>query len=74
MGSTGVVGGLSGFIVSTATTLGRVAELFARESIRSIPDLKGKNVGVQSLGSPQHLFINTMAAHCLRPVAIKIRT
>jgi NitT/TauT family transport system substrate-binding protein len=38
-------------------------ELFAREGIRSIPDLKGKNVGVQSLGSPQHLFISTMAAH-----------
>jgi NitT/TauT family transport system substrate-binding protein len=38
-------------------------ELFAREGIRSIPDLKGKNVGVQSLGSPQHLFICTMAAH-----------
>jgi NitT/TauT family transport system substrate-binding protein len=38
-------------------------ELFAREGIRGIPDLKGKNVGVQSLGSPQHLFISTMAAH-----------
>src|SRR5713226_6234199 len=38
-------------------------ELFARDGIRSIPDLKGKNVGVQSLGSPQHLFITTMAAH-----------
>jgi NitT/TauT family transport system substrate-binding protein len=38
-------------------------ELFARDGIRSIPDLKGKNVGVQSLGSPQHLFICTMAAH-----------
>src|SRR5215470_6725195 len=38
-------------------------ELFAREGIRGIPDLKGKNVGVQSLGSPQHLFITTMAVH-----------
>jgi NitT/TauT family transport system substrate-binding protein len=38
-------------------------ELFAREGIRSIPDLKGKNVGVQSIGSPQHLFVSTMAAH-----------
>jgi NitT/TauT family transport system substrate-binding protein len=38
-------------------------ELFAREGIRSIPELKNKNVGVQSLGSPQHLFISTMAAH-----------
>jgi NitT/TauT family transport system substrate-binding protein len=26
-------------------------ELFAREGIRSIPDLKGKTVGVQALGS-----------------------
>jgi NitT/TauT family transport system substrate-binding protein len=38
-------------------------ELFAREGIRSIQNLKGKNVGVQSLGSPQHLFVSTMAAH-----------
>src|SRR6516164_671063 len=38
-------------------------ELFAREGIRGIPDLKGKNVGVQALGSPQHLFITTMAVH-----------
>jgi NitT/TauT family transport system substrate-binding protein len=38
-------------------------ELFAREGIRSIPDLKGKNVGVQSLGSSQHTFLSTMAAH-----------
>src|ERR1700730_5679571 len=38
-------------------------KLFAREGIRSIPDLKGKNVGVQSLGSSQHTFLSTMAAH-----------
>ena len=38
-------------------------ELFARAGIRTIPDLKGKNIGVQSLGSAQHLFISTMAAH-----------
>ena len=38
-------------------------ELFARDGIRSIPDLRGKNVGVQGLGSPQHLFLSTMAAH-----------
>ena len=38
-------------------------ELFAREGIRSIPDLKGKNVGVQSLGSSQHTFLSTMATH-----------
>ena len=38
-------------------------ELFAREDIRSISDLRGKNVGVPSLGSSQHLFLSTMAAH-----------
>jgi len=38
-------------------------ELFAREGIRSIPDLKGKNVGVQALGSSQHMFLSTMAAY-----------
>jgi NitT/TauT family transport system substrate-binding protein len=38
-------------------------ELFARDGIRSIPDLKGKTVGVQSIGSPAHLFVSTMAAH-----------
>jgi NitT/TauT family transport system substrate-binding protein len=38
-------------------------ELFARDGIRSIPDLKGKSVGVQSIGSPQYMFVCTMAAH-----------
>jgi NitT/TauT family transport system substrate-binding protein len=38
-------------------------ELFAKEGIRSIPDLKGKNVGVQALGSSQHMFLSTMAAY-----------
>ena len=38
-------------------------ELFAKEGIRSIPDLKGKNVGVQALGSSQHTFLSTMAAY-----------
>jgi NitT/TauT family transport system substrate-binding protein len=38
-------------------------ELFARENIRRIVDLKGKTVGVQSIGSPAHLFISTMAAY-----------
>src|SRR5882757_11229728 len=31
-------------------------EVFAREGIRSILDLKGKAVGVQALGSSQHVF------------------
>jgi NitT/TauT family transport system substrate-binding protein len=38
-------------------------ELFARDGIRSIPDLKGKNVGVQGLGSSQHVFLSSMAAY-----------
>jgi NitT/TauT family transport system substrate-binding protein len=38
-------------------------ELFTREGIRSIPDLKGKHVGVQGLDSSQHTFLSSMAAH-----------
>jgi NitT/TauT family transport system substrate-binding protein len=38
-------------------------ELFAHEGIRSIADLKGKSVGVQGLGSSQHVFLSVMAAY-----------
>ena len=38
-------------------------ELFGNESIRSIADLKGKSVGVQALGSSQHVFAAAMAAY-----------
>jgi len=38
-------------------------EVFAREGIRSIADLKGKNVGVQAIGSSQHVFLSIIAAH-----------
>ena len=38
-------------------------EVFAKESIRSVADLKGKNVGVQSIGSSQHVFLSVIAAH-----------
>jgi NitT/TauT family transport system substrate-binding protein len=38
-------------------------ELFAREGIRSIPDLKGKTVGVQAVGSSQYLFGSGMASY-----------
>jgi NitT/TauT family transport system substrate-binding protein len=38
-------------------------ELFAREGIRSIPDLKGKTVGVQALGSSQYTFLSGMASY-----------
>jgi NitT/TauT family transport system substrate-binding protein len=38
-------------------------ELFAREGIRSIADLKGKSVGVGALGSTGALLVTIMAAH-----------
>jgi NitT/TauT family transport system substrate-binding protein len=38
-------------------------ELFAREGIRSIPELKGKSVGVQALGSSQYTFVSGMASY-----------
>jgi NitT/TauT family transport system substrate-binding protein len=38
-------------------------ELFGNEGIRSIADLKGKTVGVQALGSSQHVFVAAMAAY-----------
>src|SRR5262245_24687921 len=38
-------------------------ELFAREGIRGIPDLRGRTVGVQGLGSSQHLYLSVMGAH-----------
>ena len=38
-------------------------ELFANAGIRSITGLKGKNVGVPSLGSSHHLFLSTIAAY-----------
>jgi len=38
-------------------------ELFGNEGIRSIVDLKGKSVGVQALGSSQHVYAAAMAAY-----------
>jgi NitT/TauT family transport system substrate-binding protein len=38
-------------------------ELFGREGVRSIVDLKGKSVGVDLLGSPHQAFVAVMAAH-----------
>jgi NitT/TauT family transport system substrate-binding protein len=38
-------------------------ELFGKEDIRSIADLKGKSVGITALGSSDHLFISVMAAY-----------
>ena len=38
-------------------------ELFAHEGIRSIADLKGRSVGVQAIGSSQHVYLATMLAY-----------
>jgi NitT/TauT family transport system substrate-binding protein len=38
-------------------------ELFGKEDIRSIADLKGKSVGITALGSSDHLFISVMGAY-----------
>ena len=38
-------------------------ELFAREPIRSIRDLKGQRIGVQTLSSSAHLYLSIMATH-----------
>jgi NitT/TauT family transport system substrate-binding protein len=38
-------------------------ELFASERVRSITDLKGKSVGIELLGSPQHMFLAPIAAN-----------
>ena len=38
-------------------------ELFAREGIRSISDLKGKRVGVPALRSSPHLYLSVMATY-----------
>ena len=38
-------------------------ELFGTGSIRAIRDLKGKSVGVPSMGSAHHLFLASMAAY-----------
>jgi NitT/TauT family transport system substrate-binding protein len=38
-------------------------ELFAKEGIRSISDLKGKTVGVQAIGSSQYTFMSGMASY-----------
>jgi NitT/TauT family transport system substrate-binding protein len=38
-------------------------ELFAHEGIRSVRELKGKKVGVQSWGLAPHVFVTSMAAY-----------
>jgi NitT/TauT family transport system substrate-binding protein len=38
-------------------------ELFARDGIRSIPELRGRTVGVQAIGSSPYLFLSGMASY-----------
>ena len=38
-------------------------EVFGRQGIQSILDLKGKSVGVEAIGSPTHLFLSVIAAN-----------
>jgi NitT/TauT family transport system substrate-binding protein len=38
-------------------------ELFARETIRTISDLKGKRVGIDVLGGSNHVFLASMATY-----------
>jgi NitT/TauT family transport system substrate-binding protein len=38
-------------------------ELFGTEQIRAIRDLKGKTVAVSALGTPEHVFLASMAAY-----------
>jgi NitT/TauT family transport system substrate-binding protein len=38
-------------------------ELFAREPIRNVGDLKGRRVGIQTLSSSAHLYLSIMATH-----------
>ena len=38
-------------------------EVFAKEDVRGIADLRGKAIGVAALGSPQHMFLAPIVAH-----------
>ena len=38
-------------------------ELFANDAIHRIADLKGKSVGVQAIGSSQHVFLASMVTY-----------
>jgi NitT/TauT family transport system substrate-binding protein len=38
-------------------------ELFANETVQRIVDLKGRRVGVQAIGSSQHVFLASMATY-----------
>ena len=48
-------------------------ELFAKDGIRSVADLKGRSVGVQDWGSTAHVLVALMAAHVGLDPATDIR-
>lgn len=48
-------------------------ELFAREGIHSIADLRGKSAGIRAPGSSQHVFLSVMAAYVGLDLAKDIR-
>jgi len=48
-------------------------ELFARDDIHGIADLKGRTVGVQGLGANQHVFLSVMASYLGLDLARDIR-
>ena len=48
-------------------------ELFARDEVRTILDLKGKSVGIQAIGSSPHVFLTAMAAYVGLDPAREIR-
>ena len=59
--SVSVIDGGGAVTVLTGVHVG-CFELFGKEGIRNIGDLKGKTVGVAALGSSDHLFVSVMAA------------
>ena len=49
-------------ITVLAGAMAGCVELFAKESINTVADLKGKRVGLRSLGATPHVLVSIMAA------------
>ena len=49
-------------ITVLAGTMAGCVELFAKESINTVADLRGKRVGLRSLGATPHVLVSIMAA------------
>ncbi len=50
-------------ITAVGTVHSGCYELFAREPVRTIADLKGKSIAISTLTSSAHLYLSIMAAH-----------